>query len=240
MSLPRIIALSGLEGSGKNTIGTKLQEDWDYYPVSFAHVIKVMGKLAFPKISDELLWGPSKLREQEIEAYPLRGVSPSDGDPMHFNEGDNMWVATSWGDSGSYPKHLTARLVAQTLGSWGRRLYEAVWVEALLDGIEDPDWCKQVGYLPLVSGDRPVVITDLRFWNELRAVQARGGKAVRLLRGFEEAKNEASSEASKIHQSVREQFTIPHSKFDYVLSNTGPLKTTLDTLVPEMVESLRS
>lgn len=61
-----IVAFGGLKNSGKSTLGGYLIEHWGFAPESFADPIKKMAKLAFPQISDNSLYGPSRAREELI------------------------------------------------------------------------------------------------------------------------------------------------------------------------------
>jgi hypothetical protein len=71
-----------------------------------------------------------------------------------------------------------------------------------------------------------VVLSDIRFLNEIRAIQGAGGKLVRIKR------NEMQPTTS--HATEAEQLLIPDQEFDYVLDNT---KVSLDQ-VQQRVESM--
>lgn len=122
-----IIGISGLKGSGKDTIADYLFNSYDYTKWSFADPIKEMMLIAFPKLNPKYLYGNSEFRNKEI--------APG----------------------------ITIRKALQTLGTdWGRNMmYEDIWVDNLFDEYDS---------------NRNLVISDLRFVNEARAIKKRGGK----------------------------------------------------------------
>jgi hypothetical protein len=74
-----------------------------------------------------------------------------------------------------------------------------------------------------------VVITDVRFKNEIVGVHERGGKLIRV-------KRPGVDKAEWNHPSETEQLTIPDEDFDYVLQNDG----TLEDLTEKVAIALKA
>lgn len=112
VNLPKIVGLSGLAGSGKDTLADLLSVKEDYVKIALADPMKHFCKEVF-EFTDEQLWGPSACRNA--------------GDPRYVRE----WVDR--GQDGSHPVLLTPRFALQTLGTeWGRVCYENVWIDYAL------------------------------------------------------------------------------------------------------------
>lgn len=116
---------------------------------------------------------------------------------------------------------LTPRHALQTLGTeWGRACFEDVWIDfalrradALLAGKPDP--------IGRVRGARPacVIITDVRFENELVKLQAAGATVVLIDRpGALDALGAAAQ-----HSSETELQRIDRDRFNVVVKNDGTL-----------------
>lgn len=107
--MPRVIALSGLAGSGKNTVAKLLGG----VEISFAEPLKRFCQEVFD-FSDAQLYGPSSERNRPDLRYPIRchGCQTCGFQRDHFIG------------------HLTPRQALQTLGTeWGRACYENVWAD---------------------------------------------------------------------------------------------------------------
>jgi hypothetical protein len=247
----RGIVLFGVAGSGKDTIGNLLVERSHFGETqpawrkeAFANPLKEMVKHAFG-FSDDDLYGPSKNRWNQYKQYPFaQGRCMSCGmDPERCDDQGGYWqlcdskgVRSVKGQEENadhvrcvlchmvYPRYINPRIALQTLGTeWGRGLFSTVWVDAAFRRIEDsvervyppntPNW----------------VITDGRFFNELKRSQELGAKGVLLLRKLEDP--------GSSHPSETELRTIPREEFDYVLDNRGELKE-LPRLLDQMLKDL--
>jgi hypothetical protein len=187
-----IIGLSGLISVGKDTVADILVKHHKFQKVSLADPMKrsVMEWFDWPV---ERLWGPSKFRSVEDPRYP----------------------------------GLTARKVLQLLGTEvGRNCYPDVWADyamrvakALLkNGVR---YRADLG--PMHGGTnieeniaKGVVISDVRFKNEMNAIRAAGGKVIRIKRPGKET-------PEWNHASETEQLSVPDEWFDYVFINDGSL-----------------
>lgn len=99
-------------------------------------------------------------------------------DPPIFDSHDNeyrslAWVLDEYGPEGA-KQLLDVRMFYQNLGVGAREvLGKNVWVNAAFADIDAE---------LMVASDTPIVITDVRFKNEIAEIQARGGKLVRINR----------------------------------------------------------
>ena len=98
-------------------------------------------------------------------------------------------VDPRWGIS---PRHAL-----QTLGTeWGRTLHPDIWVRALLEHVRS-------------SPAQHHVVHDVRFRNEIEAIQAFGGVVIRLTRG----------EPYSQHVSEQELAQLDDDAFDWTIDN---------------------
>lgn len=92
------------------------------------------------------------------------------------------------------------RELAQTLGTeWGRSLDSELWIRLFKTR------------LGATLGARPVVISDVRFPNEVAAIKSMGGSVIKIIRDV---------------PAVREHISEAHAdtlEADYVILNNGPL-----------------
>ena len=163
-------------------------------------------------------------------ATPLKDAcSAMFGWPRDLLEGDNE-ASRQWREqpdpfwSEKMGKQFTPRLALQLLGTEAGRdvFHKDIWVNSLLKR----------------AGDKDVVITDVRFKNELKFIQKNNGIVVRVKRGPEPDWYEDAIVVNKgdrfigwalakdrlkrkhIHQSETDWVG---SKFNYVIENNGTL-----------------
>ncbi len=134
--------------------------------------------------------------------------------------------------------YLTPRYALQQLGTgWGRDCYGDTWVDVTLrharlllgmDRGEDPSgyWYDQkLGLMGnLATNHIPdyipgVILTDVRYLNEIRAIRKSGGKVLRVVRPGAGLTGGAGQ-----HSSETEQAGLPDSEFDAVISNDETLE----------------
>ena len=167
-----IIGISGLAGSGKDTIADILCSKHRYIKVSLADVMKRFA-MELWDIPKECLWGPSHLRGTEL---PVR--VPGTGEA------------------------LTVRKILQHLGTEGGRAIDSdVWVrytmriaKTLMTRVSGKYYAdNEFFYTPesglktnILSGDftspKGVVIADCRFLNEISLIRDEGGLLLRVKR----------------------------------------------------------
>lgn len=214
-----LLAVSGLANSGKDTVADILAR-YDLVKVALADPLKRIARDVYD-FTDEQLWGPSFKRNEPDKRYPrphghwVNNKCACCGIP---NEEDIVHVQC----------YLTPRYSLQTLGTeWGRDCYPDTWVDYAIriynklqagdcyyDFREGLRWTSSVE--GVMTPKKSVIISDTRFKNELRLIQAAGGKAIRIKRPGVDA-------PAWQHRSETEQMEIPDDEFDYILDNDGDL-----------------
>ncbi len=244
-----IIGISGLAGSGKDTVANFLRSDFNYLSISLADPLKRMCRDAFD-FSEEQLWGPSEKRNAPDLRYPRahsweekghREVSCSCcGQTTHLRMiEDDLFVPD---EEETKPCHLTPRFALQRLGTdWGRVCYPNIWVGITMRtakrllGVELLDYSNARGLFPLglkvPQFIRGVAIPDVRFQNEIEGIRAGGGKVIRVVRS-----GAGLVGATGNHASETEQAGIPDHHFDRVIINDG----TLDDLREKVAMMVRA
>lgn len=212
-----IIGICGKAGSGKDTVADILVRDLGFVKVAFADPLKRVCKDIF-NFSDEQLWGPSEKRNEPDFRYlrtpHQQGFDPVDGRPTTIDA-----------------QYLTPRYALQQLGTeWGRDCYPDIWIEyamriakELMAGRGSYTAKKGLDYAIDGGGHylKPagVVISDVRFVNEVEGLKARGAKVIRIHRPLQGLKGVAGA-----HRSETEMDSIPAELFDEVLKNDGSLE----------------
>ncbi len=79
------------------------------------------------------------------------------------------------------------------------------------------------------SGAELVFVTDVRFKNEIRAIQELGGKLIRVIR-------DTGKEDQIPHASELEMLEIPNSEFDFVVDNNGSIEEYCDKIESILIE----
>ncbi len=241
-----LIGLAGPAGSGKDTIADHLVAKHGFVKMALADLLKRVARDVFA-FSNEQLWGPSELRNAPDKRYP-RSHSWSRGACVCCGYTPQM-PADSFEASApdDPPCYLTPRFVLQIFGTEaGRGCYPTIWVERLLGLAQEVLKCggrydAKTGLdAPYdLAGQKPapppaVIISDVRFPNEIEAIKAAGGKMVRVIRGGLDShgymkidaafrENTSLSDAPAQHRSETELLSIGLDKFDYVFQNSGDL-----------------
>ncbi len=248
MILPTpIIILGGKAGSGKDTVGTFIAENYNGVCIGQADPMKrfVWDLFGF---TQEQLWGPSELRNapvsftpeqlSEIRNYRFESLgtrwidsvvnfTPRGTSAFHRLEN---WFHRLLGDAPGNVLggiDLSPRVALQTLGtSWGRSLRATMWNE---NTIADAKTLLGGGYSYTRTGGLAadeksfydyVITTDGRFKNEILNVRYLGGLALKIDRFA------AGAEGPGIagHQSERELDGIPAHFFSHVLQNDSSIE----------------
>ena len=111
----------------------------------------------------------------------------------------------TWGDlptpnTNVRSKNLTAREVMQYVGTdFFRKMYPDVWADATIRQIRN-------------EGSAFAVVTDLRFPNEVEAIQNAGGKVLRLTRNSE-------SDDTHSSETALDKGNFDWSNFDHIIDN---------------------
>lgn len=180
-----IIGISGLAGSGKDTVADHLVRHHGFVKVALADPLKRICREVFD-FTDEQLWGPSEMRNKPDLRY---------GKPVQ--------VLVDQDEYETRTQYLTPRHALQQLGTeWGRACYPNVWVEYAIrvaKTLLKKDYPAngsvnayhamtglRFSHFPYVPGrtelPKGVVIPDVRFKNEADAIHAAGGKIWRISR----------------------------------------------------------
>jgi hypothetical protein len=229
-----IIGVSGLAGSGKDTVADILVKHRQCVKISFADPLKRICQDVF-QFSNEQLWGPSASRNAPDFRYM---VGEGYAEAYEKHKETNPELAASYARSG----WLTPRVALQLLGTeWGRHCYDTIWVDYALrtsktvlgshnlmytpqEGIAERFAYGGCGYekrddAPPDGGYAGVIIPDVRFKNEVRGLKAAGAKLIRVVRPGAGLKGAAAQ-----HQSETEQLKIPDEDFDSVIRNEESLE----------------
>lgn len=166
-----IVGLAGLAGAGKDTAADILVNRFGFVKVALADPMKRICQEVF-NFSSEQLWGPSEKRNEQDKRYP-HAFAGSRSEPRE-------WLT---------PRHALQRLGTE----WGRHCYEDVWIDlaiktaqALLSERCRYEQSEGLTYQPgprMPSNQwRGVVVPDVRFPNELRAIRNVRGKTWKIWR----------------------------------------------------------
>lgn len=234
------IVIFGERGSGKNTVGTLLQEKLAVYghmytTVGFADPLKDIVLRLFD-FDTEHLWGASKLREIPDHRYPFSGVCPA----CHIKTTKSSlgvgYVCTNrkcYLRNEYFPEYVTPRLALQTLGTeWGRALYENIWVDLLIRNTRNGKF----------------IVTDGRFYNEAMATHTAGFFGIRLMRTLSvepqkrtwlsSLRQGLSYGKQSKHKSETSLQSIPNHFFDVLLDNRIPLEELSGLIDREVMPAL--
>ena len=221
-----IIGISGLAGSGKDTVADMLLKYDGFVKVSLADPIKRFAAEMWG-FSEEQLFGPSQYRNAPDSRYEIS--------PGNF---------------------LTPRKVLQHLGTEGGRAIDYdVWIryaikiaKTLLESeYYNYAYSAATGIQPYYSGYeymrenipgftpkvKAVIIPDCRFHNEIWHIKDAGGILIRVVRPGAGLKD-----AFGPHPSEAEMANIPNSDFSAIIENTGTLEDlqhSVDVLVRDFL-----
>lgn len=169
-------------------------------------------------------WGDAAVRLADHGPEFVAGVIE---DPEAREEALRM-LYFWFGSLGHHYAELSPRIMLQQLGTqWGREVCgDNIWIDKLLANAErilaGESYTREEGFTgernPPASG---IVVSDVRFANELERVKAVDGKIVRITRKSADRKAKKLGFAN--HASESEQKTFTDDQFDAVLTNEGTL-----------------
>jgi len=199
-----LIGMMGHAGSGKNTVADFLvdlhqRRQHSAIQMALADPMKEICKEVFD-FSDEQLYGPSEKRNEPDKRYVREKRGSRGGTIDHFDvEGKAVVV-----DSPLQDVYLTPRYALQRLGTeWGRDCYRDIWVDLTL---------RRAAKIRLDAPQTLMVITDVRFRNEVEAIRTAGGEVWKIHR---------RNVLEDAHVSEREQDGI--EDYDRFIDNYGTL-----------------
>lgn len=225
-----LLGLTGRAGSGKDTVADILVRDHGFIKVALADILKRVCRDVFA-FTDEQLWGSSSARNAPDMRYPCEhsffvGFVPQTCRICGCPAADRVVKKCC----------LTPRHALQQLGTdWGRRCYANVWVDRVLrvaaeilrgarrhedGGTYAPIYnqqegltfrCGDSGAFPTAPG---VVISDVRFLNEVAAIRAKGGRIWKTAHGTGLAGAAGAHESEQHIDSIVPDATVPDSPLD--------------------------
>jgi hypothetical protein len=254
-----IIGLCGQAGSGKDAVADAMVRNHGFVKVALADPLKRICREVYD-FTDDQLWGPSAARNAPDKRY-LR--KPASVEEQYTYAGRVTLMDGTILEGGTRITHrienpdeyLTPRYALQKLGTeWGRDCYPNTWVDLALrtaqallseDPIIRPTYSAQRGldYTDIdAAGRRPgnggrvrgVVISDVRFRNEVDALRASNSRVVRVTR--KGAQGLAGAQGQ--HVSETEQLAIPDALFDSHFLNAGDGLDRLAMATAGLVDAL--
>lgn len=220
--MTQIVGICGNLGSGKDTSAGILKL-YGYKHLAFAWHIKKFLQDVFG-FTTEQLWGPSEFRnapdpDSVGNEYYWENV---DYKFKLFVDGfvNSIFTGESLESKRLYTVSLfewfykcqvafpnpSPRLLLQTLGTeWGRSIDPDIWAKATLREAQKYE---------------KVVISDVRFLNEVDLINEANGKVAKITRYTDDL---ALETGNKSHTSETEQLTIPVEKFHCVIENNGSI-----------------
>ena len=195
-----IIGINGKIGSGKDTVGKIIQ----YLQCHNTGEITIQDVMSNP----EHEWWLEEQSKFEIKKFAgklkeigsiLSGIVADQFEDQEFKK---LYMGVDWG--------MTYREFLQKLGTEAMRegLHTNVWVNALFADYKPP---KMSQYNP-----SNWIITDMRFPNELEAVEERKGITIRVVRSGTTVGTHASETA------------LDDAYFDHVISNNGTIEDLIE------------
>jgi hypothetical protein len=183
-----------------------------------------------PNAEEGAKWGPDVTKIVEHDWYGCACCSREIRATRSEDDDSSFLIDTE-------PCYLTPRYALQQLGTgWGRDCWGDTWVAVtlrdarLLLGMDKSDavsgywYDRKLGLQDNFKTKRipnfvpGVILTDVRYLNEIRAIKAVGGKVVRVRRPGAGLQGGAGQ-----HSSETEQASIPDSEFDAVIINDESL-----------------
>lgn len=212
--MPKIILMSGWAGSGKDTAGLHLIENHDYRRFSFADALKSRLIDSGGLDRDDLYFSAKK--DAPLYNMPVLTEDSSDLARVLYSSLTPL-LENHWSQDATGNIYWTPRAFAVLIGCAARSVDPLYWVKRTINEIEASDACK-------------IVITDVRFRNEIEHIKSHFGEhsvTVARVNRFEECKHTDPSE--------RELDNYPD--FDFVIQNKGTIEDLKRQI--EIVEGLQ-
>lgn len=181
--------------------------------VGIGHVARVGKDAAATALSRDLGFQrrafADKLKELALEADPIV-TSQTQTTNIGAGRGRLKWIVQGMGWDEAKAVYPEVRKFLQDLGVGAREIFgEDFWVKMALEGV----------------GKKDIVIPDVRFHSEVEAIQARGGKLIRIDRPGYRAEGHVSETALATFDG-----------WDAVIQNTGSVQDLEAAVVKQVKE----
>ncbi len=184
-----IIGFAGCAGSGKDTAANVLVNDRAFVKMALADPIKRALKMWFGW-SDEILWGPSHNRRymDPLTGLTVRYILQRVGTDVGREIDADLWTNILLRDAMLL---LSSGVVVSGKTAFFRYTPQAGITTVVPSTYDNADsmvtsphaLCFVTGHTATLAKRIPgVVVSDVRFANEARAIRAAGGRVIRLLR----------------------------------------------------------
>jgi hypothetical protein len=234
-----LIGIGGPAGSGKDTAASWIANNYGAITVAQADPLKRFAKDVFG-FSEEQLWGPSELRNQAVDLEGQTGKIIANFDHHAEDwleevlpENDPNETLQNWFNetlSTITEEPISPRKILQTLGTdWGRKVNPSMWINyaielsmALLEG--GLAYSRTEGPVDAeTAGPNFVIISDLRFRNEILTIKSLNGVALKINRKTD--KKVVETAGVQNHASETELATVPNHFWTNVIDNNGSLES---------------
>jgi len=251
----KLVGINGKAGSGKDTVAEQLVSQFGFQQIALADPIKQYAYKVFG-FTKEQLWGPSHMRDAPDPRFAFYNDALDASDAWLATESraqkyDPLFVDALVPGPGLLPgialdklrdwrqglaknrEVISPRIVLQSLGTeWGRTVKESLWLSRALEvssrlmgGGYIYHHTTGLTYAPGAPATH-VVISDVRFANELQTLKTSGAFLIRVHRPAElRAQAEVGIEG---HASEAEMEGFSEDAFDYYIQNSKTLEDLLD------------
>lgn len=178
MLSPPLVGLTGRAGAGKDTVAARLITHHDYKRVAFADPLRGFALQVDPLVAVEYKDGGYR---------PRHGVGSPD---LAAEQLSARVRRTGWDDAKQIP---AVRALLQEIGTGIRALDGDFWLRLGL---------RQIAKLR--DAGRAVVVTDIRFNNELNAIIAMGGRHIHVEREGSRGSHVSETELARAAEYARE------------------------------------
>lgn len=197
MAKPKLLGIAGAPGSGKDTVGDFLVEGHEFAHIKFAQPLRDV-------CSESFGIPPHYLEDPRFKDMSFNGEFKIDAEDFKRFTDTLGYKFTGSGEYASIEKAMVGKEIKTP-----RELLQFIGTDVVRDLI-DPNFWTHLAELKIKSWfDRgeSVVVTDVRFENEVSVIKSLGGKIVKL---------ERDSELVDEHPAENQQLD-----YDYLICNNG-------------------
>ncbi len=213
----------GTSGAGKDTVVKYLIEKHDFVAVAIADSMKRFCVDLFG-FRTEQLWSSDEKKNERDLRYQRPYTDEEKCIVKSLGGKDALTVYREF----PITRYLTPCYALQKLGDWGRDCFEDVWInrvlkiiKAILDNGYGYSFDKGLNHLGWFGDFYPrgVVIPDVRFINEMKAIKKADGKLIRIKRNY--TAQSSYFDGNLTDTALLDEFD---DSFDVVIDNNGTLE----------------